>query len=136
MNLFVSKSGSWLGTMITAFLILCGVFSAKFSRTGQLVVGNPMFRISMIVLILMAKFYNDVLAVGLAVVVLTSLYVYSKQTDVANNVQYTQLDSSEYKQYLDELTIYLNQPKITSKTESKTKSLIGFYFNSISNSKL
>ena len=121
MNLLTSKSGSWLGTMITAFLILCGVLSAKFSRTGQLVVANPMFRVSMIALILMSKFYNDVLAVGLAVVTLTVLFVYSKQTDVANNVQYKQLDPAEYKQYLDELTLYLNTPVISKDSKSKIK---------------
>lgn len=116
MNLLTSKSGSWLGTMITAFLIFCGILASKFSRTSQLVVANPMFRISMIALILMSKFYNDVLAVALAVITLTILYVYSKQTDVANNIQYTQLDPSEYKQYLDELTLFLNTQK-----ESKFK---------------
>lgn len=129
MNLLSSKSGSWLGTMITAFLILCGVLSAKFSRTGQLVVANPMFRILMIALILMSKFYNDVLAVGLAVVILTILYVYSKQTDVANNVQYAQLDSIEYKQYLDELTIHLNSPNASeNKSHSNPKFELGNIF--------
>jgi len=108
MNILSSNSGSWLGTLLTIFLILCGIISSSFSRTGQLMVSNPIFRVSMIILIMMAKFYNDVVAVALTVVLLTVLFVYSKQSDIANHVQYHQLDPTEYKQYLEELTLISN----------------------------
>jgi hypothetical protein len=103
---FLSKSkGSWVGTFITIFILFCGIFSEHLSKPAQMVVKRPSFRISMIVIILISKLYSDILAICLAIIIITVLHVYSKNINEYENVRVTGMAEAEHNQYVDELIL-------------------------------
>ena len=103
---FLNKNkGSWVGTFITIFILFCGIFSEHLSKPAQLVVKRPSFRISMIVIILISKLYSDILAICLAIMVITVLHVYSKNVNEYEHALATGMSEAEHNQYVDELIL-------------------------------
>lgn len=92
----------WIGTVITGIILVCGTYCTTFPYEIEAVIHSNIYRMSMILIILIAKFFSPILAIGLAIVLITFVRVYGEYLQKTININRSGLTEEEYKQYMSE----------------------------------
>lgn len=92
----------WMGTIITMIILVCGTYCTTFPYELEAVIHSSLYRLCMILIILIAKFFSPVLAIGLAIVLITFVRVYGEYLQKTININRSGLTEDEYKQYMSE----------------------------------
>jgi hypothetical protein len=95
---------NWIGTLITISILFIGTMASKLPYNLEVLVRHPMFRISIIVIVLISKFVNSYIAIGLSILLIISLRFLGKYLDKSKNINRDKMSEDEFKQYMYELT--------------------------------
>ena len=94
----------WIGTLITIAILFIGTMASKLPYNLEVLVRHPMFRISIIVIVLISKFVNSYIAIGLSILLVISLRFLGKYLDKSKDINRDKMSEDEFKQYMYELT--------------------------------
>ena len=93
----------WIGPLVTIAILFIGTMASKLPYNLEVLVRHPIFRISIIVIVLISKFVNSYIAILLAISLVISLRFLGKYLDKSKNIERDKMSEDEFKQYMFEV---------------------------------
>ena len=92
----------WIGTMVTVAILFIGTMAYKLPYNLEVLVRHPVFRISIIIIVIISRFVNSYIAIGLSIILVISLRFFGKYLDKSKNIKRDKMSEDEFKQYMSE----------------------------------
>jgi hypothetical protein len=93
----------WIGPLVTIAILFIGTMASKLPYNLEVLVRHPIFRISIIIIVLISNFVNSYIAILLAISLVISLRFLGKYLDKSKNIDHNKMSEDEFKQYMFEV---------------------------------